>query len=268
MFTRIVDVFERRREIATNMNNHSIFLKTYLGLIATFLLLTPTHAQIDTPATPPDRDLSDLYKRASASRFVVIGTVVKIGGVSKRMTAELLERVKAEGELSLTLGGSLYTIRIENTVCEQQDFAKSGNHSVESPLIVYVFLPRDEPAVVGGHMRETFSLGHRYLLFLAEPSHITLEKWNETYELQPNRIYYRGEGLSRGVVPLDMPTVAHSSSEDKPILEKVTALCSAMRAATVEKKLAALKDLSSSGDPILQREADIATEALKARGRP
>jgi len=102
-------------------------------------------AQIDTERIPPEYDLSDLYPRAVASRFVVIGTVVKTDGVSQRMTSELLRRVKDERDLSLALGGGLYTIRVESTVCRQTDFRADAYTSSEAPQTVYVFLPRDEP---------------------------------------------------------------------------------------------------------------------------
>src|SRR5882762_4573014 len=86
-----------------------------------------------TERIPPEYDLSDLYPRAVASRFVVIGTVVKTDGVSQRMTSELLRRVKDEGDLSLALGGGLYTIRVESTVCRQTDFRADAYTSSEAP---------------------------------------------------------------------------------------------------------------------------------------
>src|SRR5260370_8559091 len=84
-------------------------------------------AQIDTERIPPEDDLSDLYPRAVASQFVVIGTVVKTDGVSQRMTSELLRRVKDEGDLSLALGGGLYTIRVESTFCRQTNFTADAH---------------------------------------------------------------------------------------------------------------------------------------------
>jgi hypothetical protein len=45
--------------------------------------------QIDTPIIAPEHDVADLYARAASSRFVVVGTVLRSEGVSKRMTPEL-----------------------------------------------------------------------------------------------------------------------------------------------------------------------------------
>ncbi len=225
-------------------------------------------AQIDTERIPPEDDLSDLYPRAVASRFVVIGTVVKTDGVSQRMTSELLRRVKDERDLSLALGGGLYTIRVESTVCRQTDFRADAYTSSEAPQTVYVFLPRDEPMFVNGHQREILVPSQRYLLFLAAAPSQVRQKWIESFQLDPKQDYYRGEELSRGVVPLFRQTGVGFTPMQPPVLEKLAQLCGAVRPPRVEEKLAALKLLASSGDPALQKEAEAAANALRAKRPP
>jgi hypothetical protein len=107
-------------------------------------------------------------------------------------------------------------------------------------------------------MREEFMPGQRYLLFLFAPDQKILNRWTATYELDPNRPYFRGEQLSRGIVPL--------KSTELDVLQKITYLCEAMRPAEVAKKLAALKQLEKSGDPVLKKEAREAEESLRMAG--
>src|SRR5580765_347251 len=108
-----------------------------LFLLSMFNAFTAV-AQIDTDRVPSAVDTGDLYLRATASRFVVIGTVVSTHGVGRRMTPELLRRVKAESDISLTTGGGLYTIRVESTVCRQTDFKADEHSSSDAPKTVYV----------------------------------------------------------------------------------------------------------------------------------
>ncbi len=214
-----------------------------------------TATQIDTPIVAPEQNLVDLYTRAAASRFVVVGTVTRSDGVSKRLTKDLEAKIKAEGNLSLMVGGSVYAIAVENTVCRQSDFRAQSPASSEAPQTVYIFLPRGEPAVVDNHQKEMLLPGQRYLLFLVAPEQKILDGWTKTYDLDPNRSYFRGEQLSRGVVPLK-PT-------ELDVLQKITRLCEAMRPAEVAQKLAALKRLENSGDPVLEKEAREAEEDLR-----
>jgi hypothetical protein len=216
-------------------------------------------AQIDTPMIAPESDFGDIYKRAAASQFVVAGTVTRRDGVGKRWTKDLEAKIRAEGDLSLRLGGTLYTVEVENTVCRQGDFRVRSSVSSEVPQTVYVFLPRDDPAWVDGHMREEFMPGQRYLLFLVAPDQKILDRWTTTYDLDTHRSYFRGEQRARGVVPLRPGELG--------VLEKTTHLCEAMRPAEVAQKLAALKKLEDSRDPVLEKEAREAEENLR-RAKP
>ncbi len=238
------------------MNQLNRYMVRAFLLILTLVNAITAKAQIDTPIVAPGQDFGDLYTRAAASRFVVVGTVTRSDGVSKRLTKDLEAKIKAEGNLSLMVGGSLYVIEVENTVCRQGDFRVRSTTSSEIPQTVYIFLPRDEPAVVDNHQREMLLPGQRYLLFLVALDQETFERWTTTYDLDPHRSYFRGEQRARGVVPLKPGELG--------VLEKTTRLCEAMRPPEVAQKLAALKKLKDSGDTVLEKEARAAEENLRA----
>jgi hypothetical protein len=243
---------------------------------AALLVATSVGAQIDTPMVPIEQDLGDLFRRASASRMVVIGTVVKSEGVSRRLSqAESLERFKPrEGEktaivsLNGLVGGSLFEIRINDLVCEQSDFALGAKEGSESGgrlgQTVPLFVPRDEPLWENGNQKEFLFEGHTYLLFLVVPDSRKQREWVGSFQLDPTRMYFRGEERSRGLVPLILPSAENPNPEQPPVLDKVRQLCEAVRPSTIEEKLAALDKLVSSDDPVLQREAKLAMNALRA----
>jgi hypothetical protein len=227
--------------------------------LAAALVPAIARAQIDTERVPPGQDSSDLYRRAAASQIVVVGTVAASEGVSKRMTDQLIQRVKAEGDLSLALGGTLYTIHPEDILCRQADFKTEMAKPLATPQTLYMFMARDEPLFVDSHRKETLVVGQRYLLFLvAPPSHV-LQNWISSFQLNPKYDYYRGEELSRGVVPLSQ------DANDPKLLERVTQLCGALKPTNLTDKLVALRKLSTSGDPVLREEAALAEAALKAQ---
>jgi hypothetical protein len=221
-----------------------LLLCLFLGMTFSTSIL----AQIDTPMTPPEHDYGDLFQRAAASRFVVIGTVIKDEGISKRMWEK--------DNIGSAYGGKLLTISVESTVCRQADF-KANQTSPEVPHTLYMFQPRDEPMNVAGNWRETILIGERYLLFFVPISSEVRKKWIELYELDPQQPeYFHGEELSRGVVPLPA---------GQAVLDRLTPLCQALRPATLKDKLAALKNLAKSSDPIIRQEATAAETALQIR---
>lgn len=226
--------------------------------------------QIDTPMIPPEKDLGDLYKRGSASRLVVVGTVLKSEGVSKRLTASIREKMKTS--LDAVYGGSLYTIRVEETLCRKEDFeihpAVPKQPSPQSNQTVTLFVPRDEPLWHDGHQKESLLDGHRYLLFLVEPDQPKQKEWTNSFQLDPERVYYRAEERSRGVVPLTKPSRDNPTPKQPAVLEKVTKLCEALRPEQLADKLAALEKLMASGDPVLQKEAEAAANALRSYRAP
>ena len=227
-----------------------------------FLILTlaPSiiRAQIDTERIPPSQDSRDLYRRAAASQLVVVGTVVASEGVSKRTTEELVQSVKTESDLSLMVGGSLYTIHIEDILCREADFRTEVSTPHPTPQTLYMFVTRDEPLYVDSHRREALVAGQRYLLFLVTPPTRVVQNWITSFQLNPKHDYYRGEELSRGVISLSQ------DAHDPKLLQRVTQLCGALKPANITDKLAALKKLSTSDDPLLREEATLAEAALKS----
>jgi hypothetical protein len=221
-------------------------------------------AQIDTPRIPTEQDVGDLYQRAATSVFVITGTVMKSEGVSKRMTPDLLERVKSEGDLSLTLGGTLYTILVEKTICRQTDFdAQSSNlRSTSLGETAHIFVPRRNAA----YPSEALSSGQHYLLFLIVPGQ--QREWTDTFNLDPRQIYYRSHEGYRGVVPIPQSAPKVPTAKQPLVLDKVTQLCQAVRPTSVSGKLAALNKLAASGDPVLEKEANAAVKALQDKARP
>jgi hypothetical protein len=213
-------------------------------------------AQIDTLMVPPEKDLNDLYKRAAASQFVAVGTVVRTEGIGERWTEEVNQRIMAANDISVSLHGTLAIIEVEKTVCRQGDFWPRSSAPSEVPKTIYIFLPTTEPPWVDGQMREYFLDDQRYLLFLVPLEQKTRDHWIKTYNLNPNRSYFRGEQHARGVVPL--------KAGELGVLEKVTRLCDAMRPAEVAQKLVSLQKLEASGDYVLEKEAREATKQLRS----
>ena len=59
------------------------------------------------------QELGDLYKRAAASRFVVVGTVMKDIAIAER---------GAQPSMDSNVGGILHSVRVEEVLCQQKDF--------------------------------------------------------------------------------------------------------------------------------------------------
>src|SRR5947209_4126958 len=94
-------------------------MKAMLFLVVLCGLIAPAHAQLDTESIPPAEDQNELFARAATSRLVIIGTVVKSEGKSERISDEaILERLHKGKDYR----ASLYTIKVEETVCRQSDF--------------------------------------------------------------------------------------------------------------------------------------------------
>ena len=250
------------------------YSSSLLTTLAFMLLFAEAAATQINPATaPPGEDSGDLYQRVASSRFVVIGTVVKSEGVGRRLSESEQQKIikpAPEGERAIVLlpvlGGSLYTIRIEKTLCREEEFrikpVGDGEAPANSEQTDYMFVPRTKPEFAGGYPQETLQSGDRYLLFLYQPDPEKQHDWTTSFDLDPNRVYFRGEELSRGVIPLAKSTAENPQPAQPPVLEKVTLLCEALRPTGLADKLAGLKNLEESGDPILAKEAKAATNAL------
>jgi|SRR5882724_9718957 len=237
------------------MSVNKIVTRTLLLLSA----IAPLEAQIPRPQValidleqPRGADLKDLYGRAASSRFVVVGTVTKHEGVGLRGSGP-----------SMDADGILYTISVENIVCRQSDFDAGARSHPDDPLTLHLFVDW-RPLTSGA---ESLTLGQRYLLFLFEPGREQQKAWTKTFDLSPKRVYYRGEELSRGVIPLAKPTAENPTPEEPPVLEKVAHLCEAVRPTNLANKLAGLRKLAESGDPVLSREAEAAAKVLQNKSK-
>lgn len=232
-----------------------------LSLVIALIGLTCA-GQIDTPRIAPAADTNDLYVRAAASDLVIVGSVVHGKVVSKRVAPDDIEGLKAS--LNSVFQGLLYTIRIDNVLCSQENFVAGGTsvrRRGNNDGMVHVFIPADEPLFRGNLRQESFVKGRQYLLFLVPAPPEEKENWVKSLELDPTTAYYRGEEHSRGVIDLTSATSA------PPVYEKVVALCKALQPAELAAKLRSLRSLQDSQDPVLQREATIAITTLQAQKR-
>lgn len=223
-------------------------------------LLIPAKAQLDSESIPPELDQRDLYARAAASQVVIIGLVVKSEGALPRLLPGESSRWRSSSGRDRRAG--LYTVQVDETVCRQTDFDSAASKVDSRPQPFYLLIPFDESDLPEGDFREAIVPGRRYLLLLTELDSRAL---SATYELDPNRIYYRGTGHNRGVIPFEPQTLlGHNPPE---VVDKFRRLCDAMRPSKPEDKLALLQQLADSGDPVLEREAKIAMNAVKASRR-
>jgi hypothetical protein len=232
-------------------------IKTF-GLVVLLGLVTSARAQIDTELIRPELDQNDLFARAAASRLVVIGTVVRSEGASERISPELLLERLNKGTVG---GGGLETIKVEEIVCRQSDFDSKAPAVDDRPQPLYLFIPFGDSDLPDGHYREVLLPNRRYLLLLTELDAAAL---STKYKLDPNRIYYRGTGHNRGVIPLEPETLAGQAPKPPEVVDKFRRLCDAMRPPSPADKLGLLEKLADSGDPVLQKEAEIAKASVQA----
>jgi hypothetical protein len=198
------------------------------------------------------QEVGDLYKRVSASRFVVIASVVSQNIVSQR---------GAPPSIDSNIGGMFYTLAVEDTLCRQEDFGPSATPNLSRRLTdVQIFVPYMPPA----RGKEHLVLGQRYLLFLVEPERKQQKEWTHAFDLNPDHVYFRGDEMARGVIRLEQPTASNPKPMQPQVLEKVTRLCEALQPPELPKKLIALNQLAASNNPVLRKEAQEALIALQS----
>ena len=202
-----------------------------------------------------EQELGDLYRRIAASGTVVIGTAVREEPVSERGAAPSIDS---------NMGGTLYTITTQKTVCRQEDVRSTPPAAAHQESgTVYLFVPL-KPFVEGVQHKEQLAIGQRYLLFLVEPSQQIQRQWTAVYQLDSTRIYYRGEEMSRGVIPLSQIVDSDAKPVLPAVLEKVTRLCDAMKPPDIKDKILGLNQLGASGDAVLRKEAEEAILGLQS----
>jgi hypothetical protein len=227
-------------------------------ILLLFFLTASLWAQIDTESVPPELDQRDLYARAASSTVIIIGTVIKSEGRSERVPeAELQDRLNK----GTVRHGSLETIQVDEIVCRQSDFDSQAPTPVDTRQPFYMFVPFDESGLPDGQYREELLPNRQYLLLLTDVDSAAMSK---TYQLDPDRTYYRGEEHNRGVIPL-LPQSKQAQSQNPPeVVDKFRKLCDAMRPPKLEEKLALLQHLADSGDPVLEHEAAVAIKTVRA----
>jgi hypothetical protein len=230
-------------------------------------------AQIDTPPVPVEHDLGDLFLRISSSEAVVVGTVISVSGVPKKLSeAEIRRRTASEpGSARITvslddvIGGTLAEVRVDEVVCRQEDFFPSAASSLLKPGdIAFLFTPREEPTWQDGRRKEFVLQSNTYLLFFVPVDEPTRTRWRTLFQLAPTEGFYRPHQRSRGVVPLVPPDRGTDARSEAPVLDRVARLCRAARAGSIALKIAQLEQLAASGDPLLGREARLAIASLRA----
>jgi hypothetical protein len=246
------------------MNPQYLKILTLVLALATAIAMKPQASQIVRTVSAEesdrqyrhDQEIGDLYRRAAASRFVVVGKVVKRDPVT--------DRAWKRPTMDESFGGFLYSIAVEKTVCRQADLIWHANVADAPPPAdaapeIYLLAPV-KPPLPG---RETLELGQRYLLFLVLPDQKQQKEWTDSLYLDPQKVYLRGEEQARGVVLLPPQDPDDPEVKTPEVLDKVTQLCQAMRPASAAEKLEALYKLKTSGDPILSHEASEAMQALQ-----
>jgi hypothetical protein len=220
-----------------------------LFLLANCLLASFTFGQIDTPRIPSQFDSRDLFKRALASDLIILGTVTGVSGVGDRIDRTDIEQVKAS--LSDSLAGQVFEVKINQTLC-----SKSRTKAQR----VAMFIPWRESLFTGSTRKESLLQDQNYLLFLVAVEPAIQKRWTESFELNPSETYYRGQELSRGVIPL--PATGTAATPQVAVLRETQQLCWALSATELKERTSRLKELASSSDPDLKREAEIAIEEL------
>lgn len=201
-------------------------------------------AYIPSPvATPPS---SDMLRLATSSDFAVIGKVMNTITINKRMSeAELLKL----DDLGKALGGTLYTIQIEEIITSRANFM-SGNAKPPAPgNHILIFKPRD----ASYSPNELYVKGQKYLMFLVPIN--DQERLLNKYKLDRGQTYYRAFEPDKGVV--------HITPDSLSLVTKFRQLGEAVSPVDPQTKLKRLKALSKSPDEDLKRSAEEAIRIIR-----
>src|SRR5579884_2891569 len=99
------------------MNRIYLRISTLVLVLATAVAMKPQSNQVVRTVSGEEADreyrrnqeIGDLYRRAAASRFVVVGKVIKLDPVA--------DRSWKRPAMDESFGGFLYSIAIEKTLC-------------------------------------------------------------------------------------------------------------------------------------------------------
>jgi hypothetical protein len=230
-----------------------LFVSAMLSLMTAFACSSSSNivrAQLrggkDVPA-PPGR----LFRFASSSDFVAIGTVTNSQAVLNRLTDK---EMGENFDLGKVIGGMLYTFQVEDLICAKTDFMPGVMRPFMKGKDFLIFLRRDTPMHENGHGRERLLDKHRYLMFLmALPKQEELPK---KYSLEKGQRYYRVFEGQDGLIPLE--------DDNLPLLLKLRQFCEALSFVDADQKISLLSDLTQSPDPELRQSAKSAIELVRA----
>jgi hypothetical protein len=210
-------------------------------------------------------DVRDIYARISASAFVVRGhvqgreSVLPVRNLGVAADGKVLDSVPPFGFPDLV------TIAVDQVLCRRSDFSASGPQPPVPVGSVKMLIPKDEPQwkCEFGFSPDCFTeellKDREYLLFLRE----------DPRSATPSSLYRVPAGVTyyRAVLGFWGASLLPRTGAEWPLLTAVTALCDAVQPPDVPSKLARLRALLVTADPLWRGEVDRTIRALEAAQR-
>lgn len=213
-------------------------------------LLPASFVSQTSPVPYTDFAPEELVRLISSSDFVATGTVVGNSSIGRRLT----EKQKRDlDDLSKTLGGNLYTFRIDTLLFARTDFKPNVVRPNLAGKDLFIFKKRDTRFF----QEEAYQKGQRYLIFLAalpNQKELPIE-----YMLRLRRTYYEAFAGKKGLI-LD-------PRNDSPLLLRLKELSEAIRPVEPRKKIERLNRLLSSSDPDLKDTSMVTIRIIKENMR-
>jgi hypothetical protein len=149
------------------------------------------------------------------------------------------------GDISESVGGSLYVLQVEEILCAKIDFDVTARKPRPKPDKILVFKDR-----IDG---EYYQLGQRYLVFLTP--HREQKDLATKYRLEAGTTYYEAFEGERGLI-------SFAGEEPAPVA-KIKQFCRSLRGTDPNVKIRRLTSLHRSGDPELELAAGQAIEFFR-----
>lgn len=180
---------------------------------------------------------------------------------------------------SRDLGGTLYSLAIEQVLCRKGDFEPVAQPESPAPETVHIFVEDNEAFWVSLYSStrhespESFEPGREYWLFLYEQSPAEKDRLLKKYnKLDATRISHRTVDGRRGAVAL--PDAAHPEKPRDfitPLVQAVTTFCEATKGPDAATKIRQLQGVRERFDyPAWRQSVDRAIQRLQGppRRRP